>query len=651
MTLMELRRHKVFFITMCLIVFAISIFIVTRSNEVGAVSDGEAHLSCLQGGTWNYISRTEATCTKPGTENFLCNMCGATTTNQLPATGHKYENRSNDTEHWQFCTKCNDTTSATEHTFGQWKITKTETCTEEGEQQATCPVCNYTSTKTRPLAAHKVNFQSGGNYYHIGTCSECNETIREAHNKYISGKGDTGHRYKCSVEGCNWYIDEKHTYENGKCTVCDWSQGSSSGGGEETCEHSYELKSNETTHWQECTNCGAKVDEAEHTVAIWTNNDTLTSQTEGTHSGKCTVCDLTITKQHDFDTATNKCTANGCNAIMEHEHQWEVRKDNTNHWQICRICQMEKENSRGAHVYGTWSDNGDGTHIRICMSEGCGQKQTEAHVYEDGVCTQCGFEEKDEDLNCEHLYSIVQKDNTFHWIKCSKCGEIKPSSKEKHTYEDWINCGDGTHSSSCILVDCRHLITEEHTFENGVCTECGATEADEICEHTFTEEKNDEDYHWLECSKCGAININSREAHNYGKWEDNGDGTHIRACNYEECERTQIQQHTYEDGICIECGAKKSNNNGSEDGDDDNNNNGNNSGDNDGNNGNGDNNNNNNNNSNNGNGDKNNGEGNDNTIADKEIPKTGKIAMTGTVTVLLITGMFGLIKFIKYRNI
>lgn len=91
----------------------------------------------------------------------------------------------------------------------------------------------------------------------------------------------------------------------------------------------------------------------------------------------------------------------------------------------------------------------------------------------------------------------------------------------EHTYENYTDNGDGTHSEICIK--CGERRTEEHTYENGNCTKCEAKEPVTECEHK------------------------------YGNAVDNEDGTHSVICT--ECGEKSTAQHVYEDGICIECNA------------------------------------------------------------------------------------------------
>ena len=58
-------------------------------------------------------------------------------------------------------------------------------------------------------------------------------------------------------------------------------------------------------------------------------------------------------------------------------------------------------------------------------------------------------------------------------IHCTFCDEVVTEGKESHEF-DWVSNGDGTHTGSCTNEGCKQTSTENCTFEDGVCTVCGA---------------------------------------------------------------------------------------------------------------------------------------------------------------------------------
>ena len=56
-----------------------------------------------------------------------------------------------DTEHWQECS-CGERLNVATHTYGDWKVTKEATETEEGSRERGCAVCEYVQTEAIPAA-------------------------------------------------------------------------------------------------------------------------------------------------------------------------------------------------------------------------------------------------------------------------------------------------------------------------------------------------------------------------------------------------------------------------------------------------------------------------------------------------------------------
>ena len=129
--------------------------------------------------TWNEgVVTKEATCTEPGEKTYTCGVCHATKTEPINATGHKYEWKHNETNHWQECSvchviidkadhtyaphKCEDTATCTkaecgyvkpagQHSWNDGEVTTPATCTTDGVKTYTCKVCS--ETKTEPIKA------------------------------------------------------------------------------------------------------------------------------------------------------------------------------------------------------------------------------------------------------------------------------------------------------------------------------------------------------------------------------------------------------------------------------------------------------------------------------------------------------------------
>ena len=169
------------------------------------------------------------------------------------------------------------------------------------------------------------------------------------------------------------------------------------------------------------------------------------------------------------------------------------------------------------------------------------------------TCTICGREET---ITCEHKNTEYKTTTTEHWQECIDCGEEIPGTRGAHVGGTHANGGKCTtceyvyqnHSQSttidryiisptghtpvykCTEPGCTETYTgeeEPHTYEDGVCTECGEKEPTEECTHENKEWHSNETEHWEECVDCGEEIPGTREP------------------------------HTYQDGTCTECGEKE----------------------------------------------------------------------------------------------
>lgn len=117
---------------------------------------------------------TPATCTTTGVKTFKCTTpdCGATKTEEIPATGHTYGDPQittpatcgKDGTQTKTCTACgatvNETIKATgNHTWGGWVIQNEATATAEGTMIRTCSVCGATETQKYSAETKEISFQ------------------------------------------------------------------------------------------------------------------------------------------------------------------------------------------------------------------------------------------------------------------------------------------------------------------------------------------------------------------------------------------------------------------------------------------------------------------------------------------------------------
>ena len=384
-----------------------------------------------------------------------------------------YTTKWNETEHWKECNDCQeeipntrenhnitnyisngDKTHSGTCTKCQYKLT--EACTYDGN---TCTKCGATKPNTGCVHNYITQYNETEHWEY---CTKCKTELEGSRKKHTFGtptsNGNGTHTKKCT--GCPYSKIENCTYVNGKCSECGANKPDTE------CTHTYKQRYNGVQHYEECTKCGAEKpgSRQNHTYGVATSNE------NGTHSKKCTGCPYIRTEYCSY--VNGKCSECGAEKPdTECTHNYEIKYNEIEHWEECTKCGAEKSGSRQNHTYGTATGNGNGTHSRKCIV--CPHIKTEkCNCSIGGLCSICGDKEYIED--CEHSYEIKYNE-TEHWEECTKCGAEKPESRVIHTGKIGDN-GNGTHTEKCT--GCSYSKTENCTYENGKCSECGATKPD-----------------------------------------------------------------------------------------------------------------------------------------------------------------------------
>ena len=255
-----------------------------------------------------------ATCTSAQT----CTRCNKILSSKLAhsygSTPESYTKTANGHTPIYKCTSCtaNKTGTVETHTINTYSDNG------NGTHSGTCTICNYNLTKTHSYNSSNVCTDCGATaqsecehvyetksneYEHWEECSKChitkNETI-ETHNiQTWRNNNDGTHTGTCTK--CNYTKSAKHEYSGNKCTKCGDSYSTQ-------CEHNWELKYSINKHWHECSKCNATKEEnlEDHNITKWTD------QQNGAHSGTCTICNYTVTKEHNL--SGNVCTDCGATA-------------------------------------------------------------------------------------------------------------------------------------------------------------------------------------------------------------------------------------------------------------------------------------------------------------------------------------------------
>ena len=294
----------------------------------------------------------QPTCTSEGTKTKTCTQCGATVTETIAKTSHKYVatvvaptcTTNGYTLHK--CSVCgtsykDSTTKATGHSYGNSVVTKQPTCTAEGTKTKTCTKCNATVTETIAKTSQKyvdtviaptcttdgytlhkcsvcgtsykdnTTKATGHSYGNsvvtkqptctsvgtaIKTCTKCNATVTETIPKTSHKYTDTVVAPTCTADG----------YTLHKCSVCGTSYKDSI---TKATGHSYGNSvvtkqptcTSEGTAIKTCTKCNATVTEklpAKGHTAVTDKGYPATCTTAGKTDGShCSVCNTVIKAQ------------------------------------------------------------------------------------------------------------------------------------------------------------------------------------------------------------------------------------------------------------------------------------------------------------------------------------------------------------------
>ena len=145
-------------------------------------------------GDWTVTK--EATCFELGESSRSCERCQAIETKDIEKTEHAYQEEivpstcKEEGYTLHTCSVCSDSykdnyQEKTEHTFGDWVLTKESTCAEAGEEKRTCDVCDTAETRETAKKGHNFTSeitpptcQKGG--YSTYTCTKCGWTEQGA---------------------------------------------------------------------------------------------------------------------------------------------------------------------------------------------------------------------------------------------------------------------------------------------------------------------------------------------------------------------------------------------------------------------------------------------------------------------------------------
>ncbi len=271
------------------------------------------------------------------------------------------------------------------HTFGEWEVTKDQTCTDYGEKQRKCVDCGYTQKiKLYPYGHHCSDWTTiveptcTERGERKGECDRCEEKMTDSvgslgHNWSEYTQTPTHHQRHCLR--CEIYSELQEHYGGNKtctndavCAACGYVYDKATGHDFET-EYSCDSKK----HYFLCKNgCGTRIEEEEHTLV-----------------GKYETIEVTDT---------------GSQILYNHRLYLE-----------CSICGYQKSIKTvvGSEHYGValmYSVEPTCTQTGLtwgwkCAVTGCNEVYQAqeiipalGHDLVDNICTRCGFELKSDGL-------------------------------------------------------------------------------------------------------------------------------------------------------------------------------------------------------------------------------------------------------------
>lgn len=479
------------------------------------------------------VLKQEATCTEKGWMKRKCSDCGLAEMCVLEMTPHVYY---------------------AENGSANWVITKNATCTESGRKELQCINCKNTmpgedGVQIVPARGHNFNNSAiavkgkeatcteDGLEYHI--CNYCNatskpttatalghlydgENAKEAYDKKNHQKSQTLHYLcrRCTKPLDIGDIDQTRTPDGGELTDAQKQSLLPEIIEPKACNFGNWIRdlSSEDSHVGTCDMCGATKN-VTCTVLNYTED-----AGKNTHTGKCTICDRSVTKSHKYDTTEEPdgiiaptCTqnakkiyycqekSNGCDALKEVEipnsatgHSWEktgsVRNQTCTSGEEqyhCTKCGEKKWEINSAlgleHNFdGPWLITGDGYHYKQCTRSGCTEIAKKAqHDSSNSKVSKAG--------------DCCNPDTVEHY--CSVCGQVMSeetsASGKAHTGGSWGDAHQGGYCyKKCTATHADGSVcgvaydSKQYTHVNGgtsdchiKCSICGKTL---VSEHSMT---------------------------------------------------------------------------------------------------------------------------------------------------------------------
>ncbi len=385
-----------------------------------------------------FVETKPATCTEKGEERSDCSRCDYFETREIAIANHTEE------EIPEVAATCTETgltagvkcsvcgeiltaqteTPALDHDMGAYVETTPATCTEEGEERSDCSRCDYFETREIAVADHTEEVTPAVEATCTETgltagvkCAVCGEIIT-AQTETPALDHDMGEFVETKPATCT-----EEGSERADCSRCDYFETNAL---EKIAHTEEEIPAVEATCTEtgltagvKCAVCGEILKAQEETPALthdmgeYVQTKAPTCKEAGEERADCSKCDYFETKEiaklaHTEEVIPEKaptCTESGLTEGTK-----------------CSVCGeiivAQKTVGATGHTLGEWKE----IQAPTCTEEGfeeaecsdCDYVETrtipkKSHNYdENGVCTECGTEEKCPHL-CHKEYNIFAK--------------------------------------------------------------------------------------------------------------------------------------------------------------------------------------------------------------------------------------------------
>ncbi len=504
------------------------------------------------------VSAVAATCDTPGhiayNECSICKKKFDSGKNLLTdaevvikATGHTYVCKAgtDGTTHSQVCSKCGHTTGKEEHTGGTATCHSKKVCTKCGASYGEMlphsyndPIFTWKETADGYSVTAKMVCGVTGCAYAVED-KNCKVTYKVTKQPTCTEKGDRYYTAIATLEG--------KIYQDGK----------SADGVVDAIGHTLthveaknagKCEGDGNKEYWECTTCNKCYADAkavnettfEEMVIKAPGHDRngIADNGDGTHSGKCSKCEKTYTKEkHQGGTATcaSKALCTVCGAAYgsvdvnnhnygEPEYQWNKSDDGYNVKVVLTCDRCDKDVTGHQKIYDSTAEDVIGTVLTeaTCDKEGtvlyCFSKTVEGKQYtseKKGTIAKLSHQIK----QIAAKEATCTEDGNVTYYQCERCGKLFADAAgttditvadtvipaEGHDRNGITDNGDGTHSGKCSKCG-KVFESEEHRGGTATCVKkaqcegCGAEYgAVDIANHdyidpVFTWNKADDGY-------------------------------------------------------------------------------------------------------------------------------------------------------------